>query len=621
MRMKKLIVSLLLLVFLIPSVVFADVTVYDVTVYVKTALTGSAGALDSIDGTGLVDGDLAFVFASNVFYTYRLDDDSGAAESSPSVIAPDANGGNKRWILQNTYNSSYSSISGTPAQYQWGEWVNATTIKGTAVTGSKVVCTDANGSPVACTNLSDLAFSSYIPATRFSFAGANNVLTYTGDFSLGITLTGATAVTFPASGTLATTTLKPSNLAIADQAAGDLLYFNGTNWVRLAKDAGKYLKSGDAAVSWDTPAGSGDFLADGTVPMTAGIQFEGTADEYETTLTVTDPTGEDKTVTLPNATGTVNVAPTTTTANQVFLGTTTAGLGAWSAYTLAAPGDAGGILQSDGTNWARVTTFTGTMSDDAAQFISATASKGTRKLVQSSISDGILLTDTPIITGNVTWTNISQGEGTFTRVFEESLNVFTVKQEFDATAGLQVGSTGVLITSDNDGAITLKGAGEGYDEDLSINLDDTENTAVVSSSTGVTDLSLSALHLATTGNVTGRVYVVSDADGKTLAGKDLYGSMQISTGAGTWVLPDIDAAAGTGQCACFYATAAHVVTIDPDAEDKIRLAGVLGAAGASIDNNTAEAAGDFICLMVTDFDGDVAHWTSLGSKGTWAVTP
>lgn len=157
MRMKKLIVSLLLLVFLIPSVVFADVTVYDVTVYVKTALTGSAGALDSIDGTGLVDGDLAFVFASNVFYTYRLDDDSGAAESSPSVIAPDANGGNKRWILQNTYNSSYSSISGTPAQYQWGEWVNATTIKGTAVTGSKVVCTDANGSPVACTNLTDTA--------------------------------------------------------------------------------------------------------------------------------------------------------------------------------------------------------------------------------------------------------------------------------------------------------------------------------------------------------------------------------------------------------------------------------------------------------------------------------
>lgn len=49
---------------------------------------------------------------------------------------------------------------------------------------------------------------------------------------------------------------KPADLAIASQAAGDILYFDGTNWVRLAKDAGKYLKSGASAVSWDTPAGS-----------------------------------------------------------------------------------------------------------------------------------------------------------------------------------------------------------------------------------------------------------------------------------------------------------------------------------------------------------------------------
>lgn len=134
-----------------------------------------------------------------------------------------------------------------------------------------------------------------------------------------------------------------------------------------------------------------------------------------------------------------------------------------------------------------------TIDDSAAQFTSATASKGKRKLVQSSIDNGILLTDTPVITGNVTWTNISQGAGTYTRVFEEALNVFTVKQEFDATAGLQVGSTGVLITSDNDGAITFLGASGGYDEDLTINLDDTENTAVVSSSTGVTKLSSAAI--------------------------------------------------------------------------------------------------------------------------------
>jgi len=71
------------------------------TAYEKTALTGGgASALDGIDGAGLLDGDFAFVFASNVLYVYVLDDDSAATEFSPNVIAPDTNPGNKRWILQ-----------------------------------------------------------------------------------------------------------------------------------------------------------------------------------------------------------------------------------------------------------------------------------------------------------------------------------------------------------------------------------------------------------------------------------------------------------------------------------------------------------------------------------------
>jgi len=54
---------------------------------------------------------------------------------------------------------------GTPAQYEWGIWTGDGTLKGLAVTGSKVVCTDVNGEPVACTNLTDLAFSSYLAIT------------------------------------------------------------------------------------------------------------------------------------------------------------------------------------------------------------------------------------------------------------------------------------------------------------------------------------------------------------------------------------------------------------------------------------------------------------------------
>jgi hypothetical protein len=68
--------------------------------YSATSLTGGgAGALDAIDGTDLQNLDFAAVFTIDTFYFYVLDVDAGGAESSPAKIAPDANAGNKRWIL------------------------------------------------------------------------------------------------------------------------------------------------------------------------------------------------------------------------------------------------------------------------------------------------------------------------------------------------------------------------------------------------------------------------------------------------------------------------------------------------------------------------------------------
>ena len=68
--------------------------------YSRIALTGGgAGALDEIDGAVLADGDIALVGNLTSSYLYCLDDDSGAAESSPAIIQPDANAGTKRWIL------------------------------------------------------------------------------------------------------------------------------------------------------------------------------------------------------------------------------------------------------------------------------------------------------------------------------------------------------------------------------------------------------------------------------------------------------------------------------------------------------------------------------------------
>jgi len=48
----------------------------------------------------MVDGSLAYTTEGNAHYTHQLDANSGLAESSPAVIAPDTNPGDKRWILQ-----------------------------------------------------------------------------------------------------------------------------------------------------------------------------------------------------------------------------------------------------------------------------------------------------------------------------------------------------------------------------------------------------------------------------------------------------------------------------------------------------------------------------------------
>lgn len=116
--MKRFIPSLLLAVAL---AVFAVVVSLDLTstalaktAYHRTALTGNtAASLDGIDGAGLTDGDFAFVMASSVLYSYILDDDSGAAESSPAVISPDSNAGTKRWVLQYSYGYFNPAAPGT----------------------------------------------------------------------------------------------------------------------------------------------------------------------------------------------------------------------------------------------------------------------------------------------------------------------------------------------------------------------------------------------------------------------------------------------------------------------------------------------------------------------------
>ena len=71
------------------------------TVYIKTGITGgTANDLDGIDGSGLLDGDVAHVYSGNQKYEYILDDDLSGVLDSPYLINPVANPGTKTWVLQ-----------------------------------------------------------------------------------------------------------------------------------------------------------------------------------------------------------------------------------------------------------------------------------------------------------------------------------------------------------------------------------------------------------------------------------------------------------------------------------------------------------------------------------------
>lgn len=113
--------------------------------------------------------------------------------------------------------------------------------------------------------------------------------------SANLALTGISSIALPGSST-GTTTLQP-----AASAGGTVTLPSSTGTIALTSDipslSGYVTESGTQTLTNKTLTGP---VIDG-----AGVVFEGaTADDFETTLTVTDPT-EDRTITLPNATGTV----------------------------------------------------------------------------------------------------------------------------------------------------------------------------------------------------------------------------------------------------------------------------------------------------------------------------
>ncbi|MBI2083304.1 MAG: hypothetical protein HYT76_07005 [Deltaproteobacteria bacterium] len=118
--------------------------------------------------------------------------------------------------------------------------------------------------------------------------------------------------------TVADNSVDGTDIALGSDAQGDVMYYSGTDWVRLAAGtSGQFLQTlgTGANPAWATASGSGDITAVGSClsgdcfidGTNQSLIFEGaTADLFEITLSAADPTA-DRSITLPNAAGELSV--------------------------------------------------------------------------------------------------------------------------------------------------------------------------------------------------------------------------------------------------------------------------------------------------------------------------
>ena len=158
-----------------------------------------------------------------------------------------------------------------------------------------------------------------LAATATALASARTIGGVSFDGTANINLPGVnTSGTQDTSGTAATATLATTT-TVTDSTANTnfpVVFHNESNGLLDDTGALRYNPStGELLVPKLTVAGTTTQVDTVTMEASNAIVFEGaTADAHETTLTVTDPT-TDRTITLPNATGTVALTSSDITGN------------------------------------------------------------------------------------------------------------------------------------------------------------------------------------------------------------------------------------------------------------------------------------------------------------------
>ncbi|MBJ13616.1 MAG: hypothetical protein CMG62_11175, partial [Candidatus Marinimicrobia bacterium] len=184
-----------------------------------------------------------------------------------------------------------------------------------------------------------------------SSAAAGTFSSITGPIGASSASTGAFTTLSASSASDLNSTVNISGTVSLDGSANELRFYEGGNYVgfeapSLSADkiwvlpdsdgsSNQVLQTnGSGTLSWATISATSVGTLSGGTPLV----FEGaTADAYETSFAITDPSSSDKTITFPNATGTVittgNSGALTSAANLATVGSVTSGT--WRATAIA----------------------------------------------------------------------------------------------------------------------------------------------------------------------------------------------------------------------------------------------------------------------------------------------